>query len=178
MTICTDSMSSVDHNLVTEWHTTYLLASSGITEGSYNQVILLRHHHEFHTLLPVTKTVELEILTDEVCWSILICRLTSCLINRCLLSSSSLLLGSTSLHDVGVHLCWDRHHQHGESHCQNRSFHYHGFINCTISSAKIKKIFDTCAKMTWQKTIFCKKKRFGTCFAMFFADKCPNFVEY
>ena len=124
-----------------------LLACSGIAEGSYNQVILLRHHHEFHALLPVTKTVELEILTDEVCWSILIC-LTSCLIDCCLLSLNSFLLGSTGLHDVGVHLCRDCHHQHGESHCQNRSFHYHGFINCTISSAKIKKIFDTCAKMT------------------------------
>ena len=54
------------HNLVTQGCTADLLASAGIAEGLYNEVVLLWHHHEFHAIIPVAQAIELEILADVV----------------------------------------------------------------------------------------------------------------
>ena len=66
MTVGTLVMTLVDHNLVTQRHTAHVLSSGSVGKCLHHQVILLRHHHEFHTFLPVAKTVEPEIVTDEI----------------------------------------------------------------------------------------------------------------
>ena len=59
-------MTFIDHNLVAERHTAHILASRCIGKSFHHQVILLRHNHKFHTILPVTKAVEPEVLADKV----------------------------------------------------------------------------------------------------------------
>ena len=66
MTVGTLCMALIDHNLILQGHTTNFLAGSCIGKRLDHQVILLWHHHEFHTLLPVAEAIEFEILANKI----------------------------------------------------------------------------------------------------------------
>ena len=166
MTVGSLRVSLVNHNLMTQRHTTNLLTVLGfIAESLYDHVILLGQHHELHAFLPVTQAVELEVLGDEIT-RFLLFLLGFFAVSRL---SNRGLFDVLGLHDIiaGCLLRGQCHTKKGQTYRQKCSFHIHSYYFDIISGAKIRFILVICAKMARQKTFFCKKSTFGTCFAIF-----------